>query len=241
MGESALFKSYRDTEKKRLRQQADEALAQVAAEEAAHTGEKFGPPSPQPGQIPQPAQPRGFVQGLADALLPGDPRPEKNATGVMGSITRGLRAIPDRFGEGVHQMLNPGEAEAQNPSRTLLQGAAQSKPIQVALGVLNAVFPFSAFAGETGGDFGEWLARYSGELTDDRLKQARAQAIERESKHGTDPSAPDGSRTLDAMLGVSYEQRVAQARMAASVSAEMLAGTVPGYTSTNKPPKRPSR
>ncbi len=50
MAESALFKSYRDTEKKRLRQQADEALAQVAAEEAAHTGEKFGPPSPQPGQ-----------------------------------------------------------------------------------------------------------------------------------------------------------------------------------------------
>jgi hypothetical protein len=178
------------------------------------------------------------AQGIADWIAPAD-RSEQNMPGIMGSIRRGIAAIPDRMGQGVQELSEGLDALSNSimSGERALSDLILDKPaasgmdrlkqggsgaLQVLIGLTNVVFPFSAFAGEVGGDFHEWLAKSSGELTDEKLQAAREFA----KQH-----APGTVSAYDALLAIPYEQRVAQARAAGSIGSEVLSGIIPGYVS----------
>jgi hypothetical protein len=193
MAESALFQSYRATEKRKAEQALDEALGR--AEESAPAGASQQGPS----------------------VAPDDTAPPKQEEGVLGSIKRGAKAVPERFMRGrdaVVGALSPVEQKGKG-----------ERALEGVLGVLDMVFPFAAFAGEVGGDLGEWVARGSGELTDEKLKAK----LELAKKH-----APGEAGGIEALLKIPYEQRVSRAREAASISSELTTGFIPGYTTAAK-------
>jgi hypothetical protein len=247
MTESVLFKSYRATEKRKARQALDEALARIDAAEA-----ELAPPPPGGVSPDQPLEPRVSYGGAA-------PQPER-APGVAASVGRGLRSISERFGQGGQDM-----ADAIYPARppqtldelsrvltgeaapTTMQSILASRPVRFFLGAINVIFPFGAFAGETGGDLAEYLARASGQMTDESLRKRLAEAESRDAtpKIGENAgelsavdTASDEASLIRNLLVMPEKERLEQVRQFGSVFSEILAGTVPGYTNASTPRRR---
>jgi hypothetical protein len=219
MPESALFKSYRESEKARARKLLDEALARVESARAEPEPAPVTPVTPHAPQAVEPANPR--------------------EPGVVASVKRGLGAIPQRFFEGGKQA-----ADAFYPPMPDDERGVGMRALGFASGILQQVFPFGAFANEVGADFAEWL-HSGGALSDATLRQGleRVRGLQAQTTKTTDPAHVEmlakSAEHFEQLLTISETARIEQVREKAGLAAEMLSGVIPGYTMPALPGKPP--
>jgi hypothetical protein len=222
MPESALFKSYRESEKARARKLLDEALARV---ESARAEPEPAPVTPVTPHAPQAAEPATAT-------------PEREP-GVVASVKRGLGAIPRRFVEGGKEV-----ADALYPGSPDDPRGVGMRALHFASGVLQQVFPFGAFANEVGADFAEWL-HSGGALSDATLREGleRVRGLQAQTTKTTDPAHIEmlakSAEHFEHLLTVPETARIEQVREKAGLAAEMLSGVIPGYTMPALPGKPP--
>jgi hypothetical protein len=229
MAESALYDSYRNSEKARLRKALDDARSRIAAEAAAT-------PAPSavddlgPAQTPDPGASAPWTSPVAHG-----PSAPNRSSGIADTLRAATLAIPKRYMAGINAigaLFQPVTGDEMG--RSTLRANADAL-----LGVLNVVFPFSAFAGEVGGDALRWLEGARGSMTDASIK-ARLEAARSGRPAVPELGEHDEVALLEGLLTIPEAQRLDQVKELGGMFSEVLSGTLPGWTSPASPAKPPA-
>jgi hypothetical protein len=217
------------SEKARLRKALDDARSRIAAEAAAT-------PAPSsvddlgPAQRPDPAVSAPWTSPVAHG-----PSAPNRSSGIAETLRNASIAVPKRFMEGVNSigaMFQPVTDDEMGRSTKLAVAEGL-------LGVLNVVFPFSAFGGEVGGDALRWLEGARGSMTDTALK-ARLDAARSGRPAVPELGEHDEVALLEGLLSIPEAQRLDRMKELGGVFSEVLSGTLPGWTSPASPAKPPA-
>ncbi len=176
-------------------------------------GGTFGGDSEAPGGAQDskggPGKPgEGAQQGQPGQGQPAQAQQPPLATRAMRHLGTAATKTRERFDSGTRQM------------------AGATNPLQYGLGLLDAVFPFSAGAGYLAGQASSAVADWTGQLTDE--------ALDAQMKGKQAQIDPRERRALEALRAMPYEQRVKQIEEGSEQIGELASGVVPGYTGAFK-------